>query len=164
MVLCGCLEHEMIKVYLNTISTFELIIKVRTIIMLILTSFYFRRLTFLFSQVLFKHGLWRDLSRTEDVPFSLMFFNSSGRGRPILLGWQNEPFLGGSEGGAATLRRTLHEPWQHLFRFCMLLSSTMHQPTYGSIMICWTKVRCLNKFYLTSIRAQAYFVVDWTHF
>ena len=72
--------------------------------------------------------------------------------------------LGGREGGAATLRRTLHEPWQHLFRFCMLLSSTMHQPTYGSIMICWTKVRCLNKFYLTSIRAQAYFVVVWTRF
>ena len=70
--------------------------------------------------------------------------------------------LGGREGGAATLRRTLHEPWQHLFRFFLLLSSTMHQPTYGSIMICWTKVRCLNKLYWTSIRAQAYFVVVWT--
>ena len=166
MVLCGCLEHEMIKVYLKTISTFELIIKVRTIIMLILTSFYFRRLTFLFSQVLFKHGLWRDLSRTEDVPFSLMFFNSSGRGRPILLGWQNEPFLGWkrrrscySEEDSA---RTMATPVPILH--AALLSSTMHQPTYGSIMICWTKVRCLNRFYLTSIRAQAYTVVVWTRF
>jgi len=41
--------------------------------------------------------------------------------------------LGGREGGAATLKRTLHEPWQHLFRFCML--RCFHQQCINQHMV-----------------------------
>ena len=129
--------------------------------MLILTSFYFRRLTFLFSQVLFKHGLWRDLSRTEDVPFSLMFFNSSGRERPILLGWQNELFPWVEEKAELLL-------WRGLCTNHGNTCSDFHQQCINQHMVVlWYVGRrwgVSTNFILTSIRAQAYIVVVSTHF